>query len=71
MKNKKLIILIAFLAVLICLIMVILLFYAVPPGFLIMLSFSVGIITGICITLIISNLIHLIKINKAEPKQTL
>jgi hypothetical protein len=51
--------------------MVILLFYAVPPGFLIILSFSVGIVTGICITLIISNLTHIIKISRAEPKQTL
>ena len=49
MKDKKIIIVTAFLAVLICLIIALLFFFAVTPGFLVMLAFSIGIITGICI----------------------
>ena len=49
MKNKKLIIFASFLAVLICLIIAALLFFAVPPGFLVILSFAIGVVTGVCI----------------------
>jgi hypothetical protein len=49
MKDKKLIIVTAFLAVLICLIIALLFFFAVTPGFLVMLAFTIGVITGICI----------------------
>jgi len=49
MKDKKIIIVTAFLAVLICLIIALLFFFAVTPGFLVMLAFIIGIITGICI----------------------
>ena len=64
MKNKNLIIIASFLAVLICLIMTALLFYAVAPTFLIILSLTIGLISGVCITLLIHNLINIIKIKK-------
>jgi len=49
MKDKKIIIVTASLAVLICLIIALLFFFAVTPGFLVMLAFTIGVITGICI----------------------
>jgi hypothetical protein len=61
MKNKKVIIIASFLAVLICLIMTTLLFFAVTPTFLIVLSLAIGIITGVCITLLIHNLVNIVK----------
>jgi hypothetical protein len=68
MKNKTLIVLVSALAVLICLILALLLFYAVTPSFLIILSFIIGIITGIFIAAIIHNLsiaIRSKRLNKA------
>jgi hypothetical protein len=61
MKDKKSIIIASFLAVMICLILATLLFVAVTPTFLITLAFAVGIITGVCITLLIHNIINIIK----------
>jgi MFS family permease len=58
MKDKKTIILASVLAVLICLITTTLLFYAVTPKFLVILSFTIGIVTGACITSIIIYLIN-------------
>jgi len=46
------------------LIMTALLFYAVAPTFLIILSLTIGLISGVCITLLIHNLINIIKIKK-------
>jgi hypothetical protein len=66
MKNKNLIILAAFLAVLICLVITALLFYVVPARFLVILAFTVGIITGVCITLLIINLINTLKTKRSE-----
>jgi hypothetical protein len=66
MKNKKVIIIASFLAVLICLIMTTLLFFAVTPTFLIVLSLAIGIITGVCITLLIHNLVNIIKAKRSE-----
>jgi len=66
MKNKKIIIIASFLAVLICLIMTALLFHAVTPTSLIILSFTIGIISGVCITLLIHNLINILKIRKSK-----
>jgi hypothetical protein len=66
MKNKKLVITAAVLAVLICLLITGLLFYAVAPKFLIILAFSFGIITGVLITLLIVNLVNMIKGSKNE-----
>ena len=65
MKNKNLILIASFIAVLICLIMTALLFYAVPPTFLIFLSLIIGLITGACITLLIHNLISNNKIKRS------
>lgn len=61
MKNKTLIIIVSFLAVSICLIMIVLLFYSVAPRFLIILSFTIGTITGVCIATLIHNLVKKIK----------
>jgi hypothetical protein len=70
MKNKKLIIIASFLAVLICFIITALLFYSVPPDFLIILSFAVGIVTGVCILALILNLRDIIRVKriKKEPE---
>jgi hypothetical protein len=69
MKNKRLIIITSFLAVLICLIMIMLLFFAVTPGFLIILSLTIGIVTGVCITSLAYNLKNMINIKKAENEK--
>ncbi len=61
MKNKRLIIIASSFAVLICLIITTLLFFAVTPRFLIILSFTIGLISGICITSLIYYMINLIK----------
>lgn len=67
MKNKTLIIVVSFFAVIICLILIALLFYAVKPGSLIILSLTIGVITGICITFLILSLVNNIK-NKLPEK---
>jgi hypothetical protein len=69
MKNKNLIIIASFLAVLICLIITVLLFYAVTPTFLIILSITIGLFSGVCITLLILNLINIIKIKRSKNKR--
>jgi len=61
MKNKTLIIVVSLLAVLICLIMIELLFYSVTPRFLIVLSLTIGVITGVFITILIQTLVKNIK----------
>lgn len=69
MKNKSLITMVALLAVLICLTLALLLFYAVKPSFLIVLAFFVGLLTGIFITAIIYNLINNFKNKGSKRKQ--
>jgi hypothetical protein len=66
MKNKNLIIIASFMAVIICLIMTGLLFYAVTPTFLIKISLAIGVISGVCITLLIHNLIKMFKANRSK-----
>jgi len=66
MKDKKAIITASFLAVLICLIITTLLFFTVTPRFLVILSLTIGIVTGICITLLIHNLVNIIKARRSE-----
>ncbi len=61
MKDKILIIVTAFLAVLICLIISVLLFYRVSPPFLVILSFTMGVITGVCITAFIFYLVNYLR----------
>ena len=70
MKNKSLIIIVSFLAVIICLILAALLFYAVTPAFLIILSFTIGVITGICIAALIHNLADNIRIKRLKNQPT-
>lgn len=70
MKDKKIIIITAFLAVLICLIITMLLFFAVTPRFLVILAFTIGVVTGVCITSLILQLAKTIKSRKlANLKQ--
>jgi hypothetical protein len=61
MKNRALIIMVAFIAVLICLILVISLFFSVTPRFMITLSLTVGIITGVFMTILIQTLVKNIR----------
>jgi capsular polysaccharide biosynthesis protein len=70
MKNKSLIIIVSFLAVIICLILTELLFYAVTPTFLIILSFTIGIITGVCIAALIRSLTNIIRTKRLKNQQT-
>jgi hypothetical protein len=70
MENKNLIIITSFLAVIICLIITVLLFYAVTPTFLIILSLTIGFITGVCVTLLVHNLINITK-NKRLKKMNI
>jgi hypothetical protein len=56
MKNKRLIIILSTLAVIICLILSALLFYSISVSFLIIMSFTIGIVSGVCGTMLIMNL---------------
>ena len=64
MKDNKVIILSAFLAVAICLILTLLLFFVVTPGLLLTLTLAIGFVTGICVTSLIYYILH--KINDNE-----
>ena len=66
MKDKKIIILAAFLAVAICLILTLLLFFMVTPTFLFTMALTIGFITGICVTTLIYYILHKIKDNEME-----
>ena len=68
MKDKKNIIIVmaSFSAVLTCLIMLALLFYSITPSFLIILSLAIGLISGVCMTLLIQNLINIMKIRRSK-----
>jgi hypothetical protein len=66
MKNNKLIITASLLAVLICLILAVLLFYSVPSNFLIILAFIIGIVTGILILAIIISLRNTIQTKRTK-----
>lgn len=69
MKNKTLIIIVSFLTVLICLILTALLFYSVAPESLIILSFTIGVVTGVCILALIINLRDIIRAKRLEKNQ--
>jgi high-affinity Fe2+/Pb2+ permease len=71
MKNKTLIIVASFLAVIICLILTALLFYAVNPVSLIILSLTIGVITGICIAFLILGIIKSFKNKRPEKEKTI
>jgi multisubunit Na+/H+ antiporter MnhE subunit len=70
MKNINLIVIASFLAVIICLIMSLLLFYSVTPTSLIIVSFTIGFISGVCVTLLIHNLINIFKSKRLKNEQT-
>jgi hypothetical protein len=69
MKNRTLIIALSFLAVLICLLLIMLLFYTVPPSLLIVLALTIGMITGICTAFLIIGLVRNIRNKRAEKGQ--
>jgi len=66
MKDKRIIIIASLLAVLICLIITGLLFFVVTPGFLIILSFTIGVITGVCIMALVLYLVNSIKNRRSK-----
>ncbi len=70
MKNKTLIIIVSFLAVLICLIVAALLFYPVAPDSLIILSFTIGVVTGVCTDALIRNLSYIIRTNRLNKTKS-
>jgi Na+-driven multidrug efflux pump len=69
MKNKSLIILVSLLAVFICLILLVLLFCAVKPEFLVVLSFVIGMVTGICTAFLILGLRNTIRDRRAKREK--
>jgi multisubunit Na+/H+ antiporter MnhE subunit len=69
MKNKSLIIIVSILAVIICLIITALLFYPVAPDSLIILSFTIGVVTGICVAALIRNLTYIIKTKRSNKEK--
>ena len=69
MKNKILIIVTAFLAVIICLIISALLFFKVTPSFLVILSFTIGMVTGVCTVFLILSLANIFKTRKLKKEQ--
>jgi hypothetical protein len=69
MKNKTLIIIVSFLAVLICLIVAALLFYPVAPDSLIILSFTIGVVTGVCTDALIRNLSYIIRTKRLNKEK--
>jgi multisubunit Na+/H+ antiporter MnhE subunit len=68
MKNKSLIVTVSILAVIICLILAALLFYPVAPDSLVIISFTIGVVTGVCIAALIRNLTYIIRNKKAGLK---
>jgi high-affinity Fe2+/Pb2+ permease len=71
LKNKTLIIIVSFLAVIICLILIALLFYAVKPASLIILSLTIGVITGICIAFMGLGIVKNIKNKRSEKEKSI
>jgi hypothetical protein len=69
MKNKTLIIITSFLAVIICLIIAALLFYKVTPSSLIILSFTIGMVTGVCTAFLILSLTNIIRTKRLKNEQ--
>jgi len=69
MKNKTLIIIVSFLAVLICLIVAALMFYPVAPDSLIILSFTIGVVTGVCTDALIRNLSYIIRTKRLNKEK--
>jgi hypothetical protein len=69
MKNKRLIVTASVLAVIICLIITALLFFPVTPDSLIILSFTIGVITGICILALVINLTIIIRTRRLKNEK--
>jgi uncharacterized membrane protein len=63
MKDNTVIILSAVLAVAICLILTLLLFFVVTPGLLFTIALAIGFVTGICVTSLIHYILHKFKDN--------
>jgi multisubunit Na+/H+ antiporter MnhE subunit len=69
MENKRLIVIASVIAVLICLIITVLLFYPVAPNSLIIISFTIGVITGVCIAALIRNLTLIIRTKRLKNEK--
>jgi multisubunit Na+/H+ antiporter MnhE subunit len=69
MKNKSLIVTVSLLAVIICLILAALLFYPVAPDSLVILSFTIGVVTGVCIDALIRNLTIIIRTRRLQNEK--
>jgi uncharacterized membrane protein YbhN (UPF0104 family) len=69
MRNKRLIVITSALAVIICLIITALMFFPVTPDSLIILSFTIGVITGICILALIFNLTKIIRAKRLKNEK--
>jgi hypothetical protein len=69
MKNRTLIIVSSFLAVIICLIITALLFFPIAPNSLVILSFTIGVITGVCIAALVHSLAYIIRTKKQEKEK--
>ena len=69
MKDKRIIIIASLLAVLICLIITALLFFAVTPGFLVILAFIIGVITGVCMMALILYMVNNIRNKRSENEK--
>jgi hypothetical protein len=69
MKKNTLIIAASILAVVICLILAALLLFSVKPESLLILAFTIGIITGICILALIISLRNKIWIKRQKESQ--
>lgn len=66
MKNRKLIVIVSFICVLICLMYMASLMYTVPPSTIVKIAFTIGLITGTCVTLTIYNLVNIIRENRLK-----
>jgi protein-S-isoprenylcysteine O-methyltransferase Ste14 len=66
MKNKALIIVAALLAVIICLVLALMMFYNVPHSYIVTLAFVIGVITGVITTAIIFSLKNIIQNNRIK-----
>jgi hypothetical protein len=69
MKNKGIIVIASLLAVIVCLIITVLLFYPVEPNSLIIISFIIGVITGVCIAALIRNMTNIIKAKRPSKEK--
>ena len=69
MKNKTIIIAVSFIAVLICVILAGLLVYPVAHDSLVILSFVIGVVTGISVLALVINLTDMIRTKRSKNEK--